>query len=41
MVTNYSKKNNTIISTPCGDVLNVFQEYKNALSHYRRRNFDP
>lgn len=40
LVTNYSKKHNITLLYQ-GKIVNVFQEYKNALSHYRRRNFDP
>lgn len=40
LVTNFSKKHN-IALVGKRDVLNIFQAYKNALSHFRRRNFDP
>lgn len=40
LVTNYSKKNNIVLQEK-GKLFNIHNEYKNSLSYYRRRNFDP
>lgn len=40
LVTNYSKKYN-IVCTGRDGIFNIHQGYKLALSHFRRRNFDP
>lgn len=41
LVTNYSKKNNIVCKTDKGTLYNIYHGYKVALSHFRRRNFDP
>ena len=41
LVTNYSKKNNIVCTTMDGNLFNIYQGYKLALSNFRRRNFDP
>lgn len=41
LVTNYSKKNNIVCKTKNGSLFNIYHGYKTALSHFRRRNFDP
>lgn len=41
LVTNYSKKNNIVCKTKHGSLFNIYHGYKTALSHFRRRNFDP
>ena len=41
LVTNYSKKNNIVCKTKNGSLFNIYHGYKVALSHFRRRNFDP
>lgn len=41
LVTNYSKKYNVACLNKAGRVFNIHQGYKVALTHYRRRNFDP
>ena len=41
LVTNYSKKKQILLSHVSGDYVNLFNEYKVALSHFKRRNFDP
>lgn len=41
LVTNYSKKNNIVCKTKHGSLFNIYHGYKIALSHFRRRNFDP
>lgn len=41
LVTNYSKKNNIVCRTKNGTLFNIYHGYKTALSHFRRRNFDP
>ena len=41
LVTNYSKKYNIICKTKDGKLFNIYHGYKLALSHYRRKNFDP
>ena len=41
LVTNFSKKWNTTLYDKNGEVFNIFQSYKDALAHFRRRNFDP
>tara|TARA_B100000482_G_C12612805_1_gene299817 strand:- start:3200 stop:3805 length:606 start_codon:yes stop_codon:yes gene_type:complete len=41
LVTNYSKKNNIVCQTKNGSLFNIYHGYKVALSHFRRRNFDP
>lgn len=40
LVTNYSKKNNIVLQRK-DKLFNIHNEYKNSLSYYRRRNFDP
>jgi hypothetical protein len=40
LVTNYSKKKNIVLQRK-DKLFNIHNEYKNALSYYRRRNFDP
>lgn len=41
LVTNFSKKNNIICKTTNHQMFNIYHGYKIALSHFRRRNFDP
>ena len=41
LVTNYSKKNNIVCKTKNNSLFNIYHGYKIALSHFRRRNFDP
>ena len=44
LVTNYSKKHNIVCSKYARDtteIFNIYHGYKLALSHFRRRNFDP
>ena len=41
LVTNYSKKYNIVCKTNNGNIFNIYHGYKVALSHFRRRNFDP
>lgn len=41
LVTNYSKKFNIVCKTKSGKLFNIYHGYKVALSHFRRRNFDP
>lgn len=41
LVTNYSKKYNIVCQTKHGSLFNIYHGYKVALSHFRRRNFDP
>lgn len=41
LVTNYSKKHNIVCTTRTGALFNIYHGYKVALSHFRRRNFDP
>ncbi len=41
LVTNYSKKFNIVCKTEKGTLFNIYHGYKTALSHFRRRNFDP
>ena len=41
LVTNYSKKNNIVCKTKSGALYNIYHGYKTALSHFRRKNFDP
>lgn len=41
LVTNYSKKWNIVCRGQCGALFNIYHGYKVALSHFRRRNFDP
>ena len=41
LVTNYSKKNNIVCSGKNNSLFNIYHGYKVALSHFRRRNFDP
>lgn len=41
LVTNYSKKHNIVCRTKQGSLFNIYHGYKVALSHFRRRNFDP
>lgn len=40
LVTNYSKKHNIVCKGTNG-MFNIYHGYKVALSHFRRRNFDP
>ena len=41
LVTNYSKKYNIVCTTKSGTLFNIYHGYKVALSHFRRKNFDP
>ena len=41
LVTNYSKKYNIVCKTKNGRIFNIYHGYKTALSHFRRKNFDP
>ena len=41
LVTNYSKKHNIVCKGRNGALFNIYHGYKVALSHFRRRNFDP
>ncbi len=41
LVTNYSKKWNIVCKGKGGALFNIYHGYKVALSHFRRRNFDP
>ena len=41
LVTNYSKKFNIVKKKKNGSIFNIYHGYKTALSHFRRRNFDP
>lgn len=41
LVTNYSKKLNIVCKTRSGSLFNIYHGYKIALTHFRRRNFDP
>lgn len=41
LVTNYSKKHNIVCTGSKGNLFNIYHGYKVALSHFRRRNFDP
>lgn len=41
LVTNYAKKHNIVCTTRDGQLFNIYHGYKVALSHFRRRNFDP
>ena len=41
LVTNYSKKHNIVCKSKSGALFNIYHGYKVALSHFRRRNFDP
>ena len=41
LVTNYSKKYNIVCTTKNGVLFNIYHGYKIALSHFRRKNFDP
>ena len=41
LVTNFSKKNNIVCKTEKGTLFNIYHGYKVALTHFRRRNFDP
>ncbi len=41
LVTNYSKKHNIVCKAKNGTLFNIYHGYKVALSHFRRRNFDP
>lgn len=41
LVTNYSKKHNIVCKGRGGALFNIYHGYKVALSHFRRRNFDP
>lgn len=41
LVTNYSKKRNIVCKAHNGALFNIYHGYKVALSHFRRRNFDP
>ena len=41
LVTNFSKKYNIVCYAQDGSLFNIFHSYKVALTHFRRRNFDP
>ena len=41
LVTNYSKKHNIVCKARNNNLFNIYHGYKVALSHFRRRNFDP
>ena len=41
LVTNYSKKYNIVSEIQNGHIFNIYHGYKTALSHFRRKNFDP
>ena len=41
LVTNYSKKYNIVCKTQEGNLFNIYHGYKIALTHFRRRHFDP
>jgi hypothetical protein len=41
LVVNYAKKHNIVCRTLKGELFNIHQNYKTALSHRRRSNFDP
>jgi len=41
LVTNYSKKHNIVCRSRNGTLFNIYHGYKVALSHFRRKNFDP
>jgi hypothetical protein len=41
LVTNYSKKHNIVCRGAHLNLFNIYHGYKVALSHFRRRNFDP
>lgn len=41
LVTNYSKKHNIVCKTRSNGLFNIYHGYKVALTHFRRRNFDP
>ena len=41
LVTNYSKKHNIVCKTRNSSLFNIYHGYKIALTHFRRRNFDP
>jgi hypothetical protein len=41
LVTNYAKKYNIVCKAKNGQLFNIYHGYKTALSHFRRRNFDP
>lgn len=41
LVTNYSKKYNIACHDKTGKIFNIHFGYKNALSYFRRRSFDP
>ena len=41
LVTNFSKKYNIVCSGKNNTLFNIYHGYKVALSHFRRRNFDP
>lgn len=41
LVTNYSKKHNIVCKSRNGTLFNIYHGYKVALSHFRRKNFDP
>lgn len=41
LVTNYSKKHNVVCRTKTNMLFNIYHGYKIALTHFRRRNFDP
>ena len=41
LVTNFSKKHNIACHDKSGHIFNIHFGYKNALSYFRRRNFDP
>jgi hypothetical protein len=39
-ISNYSKKNNIMFTTPTGKLFNIFMEYKSQLKSYSKRMFD-
>lgn len=41
LVTNYAKKFNIVSEVRNGHIFNIYHGYKTALSHFRRKNFDP
>ena len=41
LVTNYSKKYSIVCQSKTGNIFNIYHGYKVALSHFRRKNFDP
>ena len=41
LVTNYAKKHNIVCRARNQTMFNIYHGYKVALTHFRRRNFDP